>query len=363
LLLAKGFLIVGLSDQVDQYIRDFPYQETYKYAVGFTGGDPAKLNIWVLGVEPVLVKAGEDKVVRMNNDTFYKGAFVVLDQGPVVLRSDAPSDDRFSSFQLMDDRNVNYRNVISPSGAYTLFRGQRPERVEGEAIEVPSSFSVVTVRVEVRDNDDLADRSAAEAVFRGITIAGPEIESFPKLDLLSKYSDEVAEAANRKLDETMANVPFAETVVGPDQELGVDVPYLSHSAGTKAGFGGPGPEHSAYEIIQTDADGKTLVGANGTYQLTTSAPPVAAFWSITVYDTNRGGFLHPNKEDRYHINGTTAVPNDDETYTFNFKTACEPGDLNCLEVPEGRFDLASRYYLPKEEIVSGGWQIPRPTLR
>lgn len=70
---------------------------------------------------------------------------------------------------------------------------------------MPSSFSVVTVRVEVRDKDDLADRSAAEAVFGGITINGPEIESFSKLDLLSKYSDEVAEAANRKLDETMAS--------------------------------------------------------------------------------------------------------------------------------------------------------------
>jgi hypothetical protein len=356
-------LIVGLSDQVDQYVRDFPYQETYKYAVEYTGGDPANLNKWVMGSDPVLIKAGEDKVVRTNNDTFYKAALVVLDQGPVTLRSDAPSDDRFSSFQLMDDRNVNYRNVIRPSGAYILFRGQRPESVEGEAIEVPSSFSVVLVRVEVKDKDDLADLSAAEAVFGGISIEGPDIASFPKLDLLSKYSDEVAEAANRKLDETLANEPFAETVVGPGKELGVDVPYLSHSAGTKGGWGGPGPEHSTYEFIFTDADGKTLVGANGTYQLTTTAPPVDAFWSITVYDTNRGGFLHPNKDDRYHINGTTAVPNDDESYTFNFKTACEPGDLNCLEVPEGRFDLASRYYLPKEEIVSGGWQIPRPRLQ
>ncbi len=88
---------------------------------------------------------------------------------------------------------------------------------------------------------------------------------------------------------------------------------------------GPGPEHSAYETIFTDADDKTLVGANGTYQLTTTAPPVDAFWSVTVYDTDRGGFLHPNKKDRYHINNTSAIPNDDETYTFNFRTACEPG--------------------------------------
>ncbi len=95
---------MGLNEQVDQYIRDFPYQDTYKYAVAYTDGDPANLNKWVMGSDPVLVKAGEDKVVRSNNDTFYKAALVVLDQGPVTLRSDAPSDDRFSSFQLMDDR-------------------------------------------------------------------------------------------------------------------------------------------------------------------------------------------------------------------------------------------------------------------
>jgi hypothetical protein len=354
---------VGLSDQVDQYIRDFPYQATHNYAIQYTGGDPANLNKWVLGTEPVLVEAGDDKVVRMNNDTFYRMAFVVLDQGPVVLRSDAPSDDRFWSFQLMDDRNVNYRNVIRPSGSYTLFRGQRPDSVEGEAIEVPSEISVVVARVEVKDKHDRSDRATAEAVFNGITITGPEIESFPQLDLLSKYSEDTAGAANRKLDETILNDSFSEMVVGPGQELGIDVSYLRHSAGAKAGWGGPGPEHSAYEGIFSDVEGGALVGANGSYQLTTTAPPVDAFWSITVYDTDRGGFLHPNRNHRYHINGTTAVPNDDGTYTFNLKRVCDPGDDNCLEIPRGHFDLSVRYYLPREEIVSGGWHFPRPTLR
>ena len=97
-LVVSRVLIVGLSDQVDQYVRDFPYQDTYRYAVRYTGGDSATLNNWVLGDEPVLVKAGDDMIVRMNNDTFYKLAFVVLDRGPVVLRSDGPAGDRFSSF-------------------------------------------------------------------------------------------------------------------------------------------------------------------------------------------------------------------------------------------------------------------------
>lgn len=98
--------------QVQEYIKKFPYQDTYNYAVKYTGSDAVKFNTWVLGVDPVLVKAGQDKVVRMNNDTYYKMAFMLLDEGPVVLESAKPSSERFYSFQRMDDHNVNFRNVI-----------------------------------------------------------------------------------------------------------------------------------------------------------------------------------------------------------------------------------------------------------
>jgi len=55
--------------QVAEYIQKFPYQDTFNYAMRYTDGDPAKLNAWVMGSEPALVKAGEDVVVRQNNDT------------------------------------------------------------------------------------------------------------------------------------------------------------------------------------------------------------------------------------------------------------------------------------------------------
>ena len=121
--------------------------------------------------------------------------------------------------------------------------------------------------------------------------------------------------------------------------------------------------HSAYETFFTDASDEPMKGSDGTYAMTTEAPPVDAFWSVTVYDSDRGGFLHPNKDDRYHINNTAAVPNEDGTYTFMFKTSCEAGDKNCLEVPDGRFDLATRYYLPRGPIRSGAWTMPRPALQ
>jgi len=177
--------------EVAEYIRQFPYQDTYNYAKRYAEGDPAKLNVWVLGAEPALVKAGDDKVVRMNNDNFYKLAFVVLDRGPVVLDS-----------------------------------------------------------------------------------------------------------------------------------------------------------------------GVRLDGSRGTYTVTPEEAPVDAFWSLTVYDTERGGFLHPNDEDHYHINDTTAVRNHDGTVTFTFKQGCGSSDVNCLEVPAGRFDVTARYYLPHAPIIEGRWKLP-----
>ncbi len=104
------------------------------------------------------------------------------------------------------------------------------------------------------------------------------------------------------------------------------------------------------------------MGEKGTYNLTTEEPQVDAFWSVTVYDTERGGYLHPNDEDKYHINNTNAVKNEEDTVTFTFKQECEGADLNCLEVPAGQFDLTLRYYLPSDDIIAGKWTISRAEL-
>ena len=152
------------DDAVAEYLKRVPYQETFDYMMQHTGGDPAKLNTWAAGIEPVIPKAGEDVVVRMNNDTFYKQAYANLSEGPVVLTSENSDPDRFSSFQLMDDRNVNFRNIIRPVGSYVLYFGQRPESAEGELIEAPSELVPVIVRVEVKDPHDQDDVAKAEAV-------------------------------------------------------------------------------------------------------------------------------------------------------------------------------------------------------
>jgi hypothetical protein len=345
------------NQQVEDYISKFAYQDTYNYMVRYTGGEASNLNSWALGKEPSLVVAGEDKVVRMNNDTYYKIAFVDLSKGPVILKSSAQTNDRFSSFQLMDDHNTNYHNVINPDGEYVLYQGEAPQLEGAELIEVPSTLSVIVTRIEVKEKNDPNDTEKAKSIFNGITIEGPEITEFPQLDLFSEFSEEVIARGNEMLDSTFKVVEFRLTVSSPDQ-LGKEVPVINHAAGTKGGWGGPITTHSSYEAIFNDANGETLDGSKGNYSVTFEEPPVDAFWSLTVYDTKRGGYFHPNKDDRYHINGSTAVPNADGTFTIIFKTNCDTVDKNCLEVPAGPFDIAPRYYLPKESIWSGTWKLP-----
>jgi hypothetical protein len=139
----------------------------------------------------------------MNNDTYYKMAFLDLTSGPVVLSSANASDSRFSSFQLMDDRNANFRNIITPDGDYTIYYGDAPDQAKGKAIASPSALAVVIVRVEVKDKADPEDTADAEDIFNGISINGDQPAEFPTLDLLSEYDEAVAEESLRRMDEAL----------------------------------------------------------------------------------------------------------------------------------------------------------------
>lgn len=365
ILTSLAVLLLGLpaaraaDERVAEYLKVVPYQETFDYMMKYTGGDPAKLNAWALGTEPVIPKAGEDAVVRMNNDTFYKIAFMDLSEGPVTLTAKVADPKRFSSFQLMDERNVNFKNVIRPNGAYVLYHGEAPDGVDGELIESPSDIAVVIVRVELKNPKDKADVERAEALFRGIDISGPEIETIEKVDLVGDFDEDIVAAARSQIKKTFAETPFIKLVAGPG-DVPNKVSYLQFAAGTLEGWGGPVTSHSSYQTMFVDADGKRLKGANGPYTITTEPPKVGAFWSVTAYNSETGRFFD-NPDDRYHINNTTAVPNDDDTVTFTFSTQCGKDDPNCLYVPEGEFDLVGRYYLPDEAIQTGDWTMPLPS--
>jgi hypothetical protein len=352
----------SFEDQVSAYIKNYPYQETYKYIQYYTGASVKGLNVWFWPPEPSLTKAGEDKVVRMNNDTFYNGIVLDLSEGPIVLGTEA-ADDRFYAFQLQDDRNANYANIIQPEGEYTFYYGEKPANIVGKPVEAASELSIIIVRIEVKDKDDAKDVAAATKVYKSLTSSAEQPANYPVVDVLSQFSEEVAAEAEKRITEKFMNSEVPEIVLNFGQVVGKDISYLAHAAAAKGVWGGPDLNHSMYDTLFNDVNDEQLDSQKGTYAVTTEAPNVNGFWSVTAYDTDRGGFFHPNKDDRYHFNEATAVVNSDGTYTFTFKQECQKADVNCLEVPKGHFDIVARYYLPSEEIINREWIFPNLELQ
>ena len=183
----------------------------------------------------------------------------------------------------------------------------------------------------------------------------------PVVDLLSHFDEKVVKRANEMMDSAYKNTPFYQLVPKAEQ-LPNEVSYLQFAASTREAWGAPVSSHSTYQMIHHDNENNALNGTNGAYTLTTTEPDVYAFWSVTVYDTDRGGYLHPNKDDRYHINNASAVRNGDGSIIFQFKTECLDGDVNCLEVPPSNFDLTVRYYLPSVPLQTEEWKMSNPVF-
>jgi hypothetical protein len=139
--------------------------------------------------------------------------------------------------------------------------------------------------------------------------------------------------------------------------------YLSRAVGALLGIFGNAQEEYLGVGWQADANGDGFNGANR-YEIRFAAgqmPPVAAFWSITVYTAEK--FLYANELDRYVIN-SPMVPlltkDDDDGFTLYVQHDRPSDDKvgNWLPVPEGDFGLTLRCYQPKRAIIDGEWVAP-----
>jgi hypothetical protein len=137
--------------------------------------------------------------------------------------------------------------------------------------------------------------------------------------------------------------------------------YLKRAMVAQIGLGANLPEDAIYPLNLGDANGKPLEGSNR-YTVhfdKASLPPVAAFWSITLYDDE--GFQVANSLNRFAVSSWMPFKyNSDDSLDLYFQHE-NPGkekESNWLPAPSGAFNLCMRLYAPKLEALTGKWNPP-----
>jgi len=128
------------------------------------------------------------------------------------------------------------------------------------------------------------------------------------------------------------------------------------------GLGANPPEDAIYPLTLADPDGNPYQGGED-YVLHFDAdqlPPVGAFWSVTLYDSD--GYLVDNPIDRYALGDRDDLLYNSDGSLDIFVQSASPGELldsNWLPAPaEGEFNLTMRLYWPSLDVLTGVWNPP-----
>jgi hypothetical protein len=135
-----------------------------------------------------------------------------------------------------------------------------------------------------------------------------------------------------------------------------------------AAFGWPANQEkdAVYPYTEVDSAGHKLTGANK-YTLTfpkDATPPVDGFWSITMYEIDRGWWFVPNALNKFTVSLRDKPKyNADGSLTLYFQNESPGADkeANWLPAPKGEFIPMLRMYWPKEQspsILNGTWKAP-----
>jgi hypothetical protein len=137
--------------------------------------------------------------------------------------------------------------------------------------------------------------------------------------------------------------------------------YLKRAIVAQLGLGANLPEDAIYPLNLADASGKPLNGANKyTIHFDKGAtPPVAAFWSITLYDAD--GFQVGNVLNRFAVSSWMPFKNNADGSLDIYFQSDNPGadkENNWLPAPKGPFNLTMRLYSPESDALTGKWNPP-----
>jgi hypothetical protein len=137
--------------------------------------------------------------------------------------------------------------------------------------------------------------------------------------------------------------------------------YLKRAMVTQVGLGANPPEDAIYPLLIADADGSPTDGdTDYTIHFDADAlPPVAAFWSITMYDAE--GFQVPNELDRFAIGDRDPLAYNPDGSLDIYIQKDNPGPdrvANWLPSASGPSGITMRLYAPGPEALDGSWVPP-----
>jgi hypothetical protein len=150
-------------------------------------------------------------------------------------------------------------------------------------------------------------------------------------------------------------------VTGLDN-FGFNYPLRAMIAGPY--LGGNGEREAMYPIRYTDADGQVLNGANKYVVKMDKAPPVNAFWSLTMYNA-ADKMLVENPIQRFKVGtdtqGLKKGADGSITIAVQNERPGEAANVNWLPAPKGDFYMILRLYQPSDTILNGTYQLPQMT--
>jgi hypothetical protein len=142
--------------------------------------------------------------------------------------------------------------------------------------------------------------------------------------------------------------------------------YLKRAIIAQVGLGANLPEDAIYPFNIADETGKPLDGG-GKYTIhfdKGATPPVDAFWSVTLYDSE--GFQVANSPNRFAVSSWMPFKyNADGSLDLYFQNESPGADkeANWLPAPKGPFNLTMRLYAPRSDALTGKWNPPPITKR
>ena len=372
-----------------------------------------------------LSTASAKEIETPNNNTLYMNAIVQLDE-PFILSVPDTHDryyvvDVFNMWQELE-HYIGRRATGTAAGRFALvppgWKGKLPAGVK--RLDVTTKKIWLWGRIRLAQGEDGAPVHALQDGFKLVPLghyrkadAEPKVAALPPLPEIANnelgffvrlgaaLKENSVKPADKALFAQFARIGLTEqgfnsSKLSPDRRKGLartlnDGPFAALSSFSTAavnrngwswatgldnfGFdyplralvagpyiGGQGEKEAMYPIRYFNSAGKVLTGANSYTIRFDRAPPVNAFWSVTVYDA-KDKMLVENPIGRYKVGSDTrglkTAPDGSITIRLQH-TATEGKDAeNWLPTPNGPFYLLLRLYQPKEEVLNGTYQLPQ----